>query len=103
MTREFTVVVHQEEDSYWASVVELPGCFSQGRTEEELRDNIREAIELYLYPGPSDADLSDEELEIEAGWDRRFAASLELLERLGEEADEDLRTGRPLPLDPDTR
>ncbi len=48
MRREFTVLVHREDGSYWASVPELPGCFSHGLTIEELRENVREAIELYL-------------------------------------------------------
>ncbi len=26
----------------------LPGCFTQGETMEELENNIREAVELYL-------------------------------------------------------
>ena len=26
----------------------LPGCFSQGKTESEAKDNIKEAIELHL-------------------------------------------------------
>ena len=42
----YTVEVHQaEEGGYWAEVAELPGCVSQGETIEELRRNIREAIE----------------------------------------------------------
>ena len=28
----------------------LPGCISEGDTLEEARDNIREAISLYLEP-----------------------------------------------------
>jgi len=37
-----------EEGGYWAEVPALPGCVSQGETIEELRSNIREAIEGWL-------------------------------------------------------
>ena len=44
-----TVVVHEaEEGGYWGEVLELPGCVSQGETQEELRQNIREALESVL-------------------------------------------------------
>ena len=45
----FQVVLEPGEDGW--IVVEcpaLPGCVSQGRTEAEAIDNIREAIELWL-------------------------------------------------------
>jgi predicted RNase H-like HicB family nuclease len=34
-----------EEGGYWAEVPALPGCVSQSETIDELRSNIREAIE----------------------------------------------------------
>ena len=37
-----------EEGGYWAEVPALPGCVSQGETIDELRSNIREAIEGWL-------------------------------------------------------
>jgi len=42
---EMTVVLEEGEDGYVvASCPSLPGCHSQGRTEEEALTNIREAI-----------------------------------------------------------
>lgn len=42
------VVLHPGEDGYWiAEVPSLPGCLSQGRTEEEAVTNVREAIRGY--------------------------------------------------------
>ena len=42
-------VVHRaEEGGYWAEVPALPGCFTEAETLQELRRNLREAIELYL-------------------------------------------------------
>jgi predicted RNase H-like HicB family nuclease len=42
-------VVHQaEEGGFWAEVPALPGCVTQGETIDELRENLKEAIELWL-------------------------------------------------------
>jgi predicted RNase H-like HicB family nuclease len=38
----------QEEGGFTVYVPVLPGCVSQGETEEEALVNIREAIEVYL-------------------------------------------------------
>lgn len=48
MNREFTVVIEQGESHLIATVVELPGCYTQGDTLDELMVNIKEAIALYL-------------------------------------------------------
>lgn len=39
-----------DEGGYTVYVPTLPGCISEGNTLEEARQNIREAIELYLEP-----------------------------------------------------
>lgn len=47
--RKFTARVHEEDDgSLWAEIEELPGVFSSGDNEDELRENIVDAIILYL-------------------------------------------------------
>ncbi len=44
-------VIHEaEEGGYWAEVPALPGCVTEGDTIEELQENLKEAIELYLRP-----------------------------------------------------
>lgn len=48
MEREFRVIVHEEDGSYWAEVAELPGCFASGADLDELRAAVVEAISLYL-------------------------------------------------------
>jgi predicted RNase H-like HicB family nuclease len=43
------VLIHSaDEGGFWAEVPALPGCVSQGETMDELRTNIREAIEGWL-------------------------------------------------------
>ena len=42
---KFEIVVHRaEEGGFWAEVPTIPGCATQGETEEELFRNIHEAI-----------------------------------------------------------
>jgi predicted RNase H-like HicB family nuclease len=39
-------IVHKaEEGGFWAEVPAIPGCATQGETMDELRFNLREAIE----------------------------------------------------------
>jgi predicted RNase H-like HicB family nuclease len=54
--REFRVLVHEEDGSYWGEVVGLPGCFASGHTLDELREAIVEAITLCAEG--SDVDVS---------------------------------------------
>ena len=39
-----------DEGGFTVYVPSLPGCISEGDTEEEALKNIRDAIELYLEP-----------------------------------------------------
>jgi predicted RNase H-like HicB family nuclease len=42
-------IVHKEElGGFWAEVPSLPVCVTQADTIEELQENLKEAIELYL-------------------------------------------------------
>ena len=45
----FKVVLEQAEEGYVIYVPSLPGCVSQGETKDEAVENIKEAIEVYLY------------------------------------------------------
>ncbi|MEM8722156.1 MAG: type II toxin-antitoxin system HicB family antitoxin [Cyanobacteria bacterium P01_G01_bin.39] len=47
--REFYVIIERDEDGYYVGEVpQLKACYSQGRTVDELMNNIKEAIELCL-------------------------------------------------------
>ena len=48
------VLEPSDEGGYTVFVPSLPGCVSEGDTEEEALVNIREAIELYLEPVDDD-------------------------------------------------
>ena len=43
------VIIEKDEAGYYvAEVPALPGCFSQGKTDEEAIANIKEAVEGWL-------------------------------------------------------
>ncbi len=49
MIKEYTIVIEQDEDGiYVATVPELEGCHTQARSLDELKERMKEAIELYL-------------------------------------------------------
>lgn len=44
----YNVELHQSEEGYSVHCPDLPGCWSQGATEDEALENIRDAIREYL-------------------------------------------------------
>jgi predicted RNase H-like HicB family nuclease len=51
----FKVVLEpSDEAGFTVYVPALPGCISEGETEQEALENIREAIDLYLEPVEDD-------------------------------------------------
>lgn len=57
--RTLTARIHHEEGSYWAEVVELPGCFASGDTLDELREALQESVSLYLTDDCDGAKLEE--------------------------------------------
>ena len=64
---KYTVFFHRSDEGISVSVPGLPGCWSEGDTEEEALRNIQDAIQDYLA---AIKDLSNEqetyEIEIAA-------------------------------------
>jgi predicted RNase H-like HicB family nuclease len=48
MRRQFTLEYWQDGKWYVGRLLEVPGVFSQGKTLDELRENIQEAYELMV-------------------------------------------------------
>lgn len=45
---KYKIALHKTDEGYSVSVPGLPGCWSQGATEEEALENIQDAIREYL-------------------------------------------------------
>jgi predicted RNase H-like HicB family nuclease len=45
---KYKIIINKTDEGYSVSCPGLPGCWSQGDTEEEALDNIKIAIEEYL-------------------------------------------------------
>ena len=45
MPKELTIIFEPGQDGWWiATIPEVPGAFSQGRTKEEARENVIDAL-----------------------------------------------------------
>ena len=55
MKNEFTAIIERDGDWYIAYCPEIPGANGQGRTKDEARENLAEAIELILEDRREDA------------------------------------------------
>jgi predicted RNase H-like HicB family nuclease len=45
---KYRVIIEESDEGFAASVPGLPGCHSQGATEQEALENIADAIREYL-------------------------------------------------------
>ncbi len=49
MSRDFYVVIEKDEDGFYVGEVpQLKACYSQGKTIDELMENMKEVIALAL-------------------------------------------------------
>jgi predicted RNase H-like HicB family nuclease len=52
---KYPVILIKSDEGFAVSCPALPGCWSQGKTEAEALENIREAIRLWLEVAEEDA------------------------------------------------
>ena len=62
---KFQVLLTKDDDWYVAECPSLPGCVSQGRTQQEAIENIREAIELSLEVRAEESVPAPDAIEVE--------------------------------------
>ena len=66
---KYKILLQQSEEGFSVSCPGLPGCWSQGATEQEAIENIRDAIQEYLAAiaeSLKDADVREIEVSVEA-------------------------------------
>ncbi len=53
---EFTVMLEKDEDGWYvATVPDIPGCYTQGKTIPQVLERIKEAIEVCLEADGEDS------------------------------------------------
>jgi predicted RNase H-like HicB family nuclease len=64
---KYKIVLHRSEEGYSVRCPALPGCWSQGETEAEAIENIKDAIQEYLaavYDSIKDTDVREIEVAV---------------------------------------
>jgi len=64
---EFTIAFDEADEDGWivARVLEVPGALSQGRTREEARENVLDALRTVLTPDEELAGETSSEADLE--------------------------------------
>lgn len=60
---KLTIVVTKGEDYYIASIREIPSVLSQGETIEQAKENVLDALQLYLDDMQTESEFSNTVLE----------------------------------------
>jgi predicted RNase H-like HicB family nuclease len=64
---KYKIVLNKTDEGYSVSCPGLPGCWSQGKTEAEAIENIKDAIQEYLaavYDSIKDANVREVEIAV---------------------------------------
>jgi predicted RNase H-like HicB family nuclease len=64
---KYKIVLNKTDEGYSVSCPGLPGCWSQGKTEAEAIDNIKDAIQEYLaavYASVKESNVREVEIAI---------------------------------------
>jgi predicted RNase H-like HicB family nuclease len=64
---KYKILLQRSEEGFSVSCPGLPGCWSQGATEQEAIENIRDAIQAYLAAiaeSLKDADVREIEVSV---------------------------------------
>ncbi len=64
---KYKILLHKTDEGYSVSCPGLPGCWSQGKTEDDAIENIKDAIREYLAAvseSIKDADVREVEIGV---------------------------------------
>ena len=60
---KLTIVISKGEEFFIGTIKEIPAVLTQGKTVEETKDNVLDALELYLEDMQSEEDNLNKILE----------------------------------------
>jgi predicted RNase H-like HicB family nuclease len=60
---KLTIAITKGEEFYIGTIKEMPGVITQGSTIEETKENLMDALQLYLEAMESESDLENVVLE----------------------------------------
>lgn len=60
---KLTIAISKGEQYYVGTIKEIPGVVTQGETIEETKENVMDALELYLEAMESESELENIVLE----------------------------------------
>lgn len=85
--KSYQVTFERDESGRWvAEVPSVPGCFTQGRTIEQARKRLREALGLFIGERPAASAEFVEDVKLPVGLKRRLSVALKARSRAEAEA-----------------
>lgn len=60
---KLTIVISKGDEFFIGAIKEIPAVLTQGKTIEETKENVLDALELYLEDMQSEEDYSNKVLE----------------------------------------
>ncbi len=56
MQRTYSIVLVQEGRKWWAYLPDVPGVYGLGKTEREAKEDLSQALQLYIEDALADGD-----------------------------------------------
>jgi len=60
------VIIPEKEEGYSAKCIQIPNVVTQGKTVEEAREMLKEALELYFEEMPEEKDKIIQSIKVES-------------------------------------
>jgi predicted RNase H-like HicB family nuclease len=96
--KSYTVTYERDENGLWvAEIQSVQGCFTQGRTIEQARERIREALGLFIGEKAKSAALQDD-VKLPAQLTKRLEAARKARSRAEVEAQQAAEKSREVAL-----
>ena len=54
--RKYPIIIIKEKREYWAYIPDIPGVYGRGKTTKRAKEDIRQALSLYIEDCLTDGD-----------------------------------------------